>query len=77
MRSKRIFFQKIYKIKYKIIGLIKDVLIRNLLKTYNIKYGILIYDLITYSPIENAIILICGKFCLNKIIVLIIIALLL
>jgi len=52
----------------------KDKLIRNLLNAYNIKYTILLYDIITYSPIEDIIGLLCGKFGLSKILALVIIA---
>ena len=52
-------------------------MIQNLLKIYNIKYTILIYDLITYSPIENVILLLCGKFGISKIVALMILAFLL
>ncbi len=52
----------------------KDKLIRNLLNAYNIKYTILLYDIITYSPIEDIISLLCGKFGLSKILALVIIA---
>lgn len=34
----------------------------------------MIYDLITYSPIENVITLLCCKFGLSKVIVLLILA---
>jgi hypothetical protein len=73
----RIFFQKIHKISFKIIGLGKDCVIRGLLKAYNIKYTILIYDMITYSPIENVIMLLCGKFGISKLVALVILAFLL
>jgi hypothetical protein len=52
-------------------------MIRNLLKTYNIRYAVLIYDLITYSPIENIILLLCGKFGIDKVVAVIILAFLL
>jgi len=58
----------------KLLSIGKDAIIRNLLKAYNIKYSILIYDLITYSPIENIIGLVCGKFGVSKMVALIIIA---
>jgi hypothetical protein len=73
----RVFFQKIRKISFKIIGLGKDCAIRGLLKAYNIKYTILIYDMITYSPIENVIMLLCGKFGISKLVALVILAFLL
>ena len=73
----RIFFQKIHKITFRVFSLGKDVMIRNLLKVYNIKYAVLIYDLITYSPIENILLLLCGKFGISKTVALIIIAFLL
>ena len=49
-------------------------MIQNLLKLYNVKYTILIYDLITYSPIENIILILYSKFGINKIIALTILA---
>jgi hypothetical protein len=70
----RVFFQKIHKISFKIFGFGKDIMIRNLLKIYNIKYAVLIYDMITYSPIENIILLLCSKFGVSKIIALMILA---
>ena len=77
MRLNRVFFSKIHKISFKIIGLGKDFAIRGLLKAYNIKYTILIYDMITYSPIENVIMLLCGKFGISKLVALVILAFLL
>ena len=70
----RVFFQKINKITYKIFGFGKDVMIKNLLKIYNIKYAVLIYDMITYSPIENITMLLCSKFGVSKIVALMILA---
>ena len=52
----------------------KEKMIRHLLKAYNVKYTIIIYDLITYSPIENIITLLCCKMGLSKMAVLIILA---
>jgi hypothetical protein len=49
-------------------------MIQKLLKLYNIKYTILIYDLISYSPIEHIMLILCGKFGISKTIVLLIIA---
>jgi len=77
MRILRVFFQKIQKISFKILRLGKDVMIRNLFKTYNVRYAVLIYDLITYSPIENIILLLCGKFGIDKVVAVIILAFLL
>ena len=77
MWSIRIFFQKIHKIIFRVFSLGKDRMIQNLLKLYNIKYTILIYDLITYSPIEHIMLILCGKFGISKAIVLLIIAFLL
>jgi hypothetical protein len=73
----RVFFQKINKITFKIFSLGKDVMIKNLLKLYNIKYAVLIYDMITYSPIENITMLLCSKFGISKIVALMILAFLL
>lgn len=36
------------------------------------KYTILIYDLITYSPMENVLVLLCQKFGVSKMVALII-----
>ena len=77
MRVLRVFFQKIQKISFKILRLGKDIMIRNLLKTFNVRYAVLIYDLITYSPIENIILLLCGKFGIDKAVAVIILAFLL
>ena len=52
----------------------KEKLIRHLLTAYNVKYAIIIYDLITYSPIENLITLLGCKFGLSKMVILIILA---
>ena len=49
-------------------------MIKSLLKAYNIKYTILIYELITYSPLDSIISILCGKLGLSKAIVLIILA---
>ena len=51
-----------------------EKMIRHLLNAYNVKYAIIIYDLITYSPIENVITLLCCKMGLSKMAVLIILA---
>ena len=77
MRVLRVFFQKIQKMSFKILRLGKDIMIRNLLKTFNVRYAVLIYDLITYSPIENIILLLCGKFDIDKVVAVIILAFLL
>ena len=52
----------------------KDSMIKNLLKAYNIKYTILIYELITYSPLDSVITILCGKLGLSKAVILIILA---
>jgi hypothetical protein len=52
-------------------------MIRNLLKMYNIRYAVLIYDMITYSPIENVLLLLCQKFGISKLVALMILAFLL
>ena len=52
----------------------KEKMIRHLLNAYNVKYAIIIYDLITYSPIENIITLLGCKFGLSKMTILIILA---
>ena len=55
----------------------REKMIRHLLNAYNIKYAIIIYDLITYSPIENLITLLFCKMGLSKTAILIILAFLL
>jgi hypothetical protein len=55
----------------------REKMIRHLLNAYNVKYAIMIYDLVTYSPIENIITLLGCKFGLSKTAILIILAFLL
>ena len=74
MWHNRIFFQKINKITFKVFSIGKDIMIRQLLKMYNIRYAVLIYDIITYSPIENVILLLCGKFGINTSVAILILA---
>ena len=52
----------------------KDKMIRNLLNIYNVKYSIMIYDLVTYSPMETVIQFLCFKLGLSKTIVLLIVS---
>jgi hypothetical protein len=61
----------------KILDLGRDKLIRNLLNIYNVKYSLLIYDLLTYSPMDTIIQILTAKFGLSKLIVLIIVGFLL
>ena len=49
-------------------------MIRQLLKIFNVRYAILIYDMITFSPIENVILLLCGKFGINTSVAVLILA---
>ena len=74
MWHNRIFFQKINKISFKVFSIGKDVMIRQLLKIFNVRYAILIYDMITFSPIENVILLLCGKFGINTSVAILILA---
>ena len=77
MWIERIIFKKINKVSMRIFNVGREKLIRHILNAYNAKYAIIIYDLITYSPIENIISILGCKFGLSKIVVLIILAFLL
>jgi len=55
----------------------RDTLINKLLNYYNINNGLLIYSIITTSPTDMAIALLCSKLGFSKIIITLIIAFLL
>ena len=57
--------------------MVRDKIIRSFLNIYNVKYSLLIYDLLTYSPMDSIIQILTTKFGLSKIIVLIIVSFLL
>lgn len=52
----------------------RDLLINRLCKMYNFDYGLIVYNVIIYNPIEVAISVLALKLGMNKIILTIIIA---
>jgi hypothetical protein len=52
----------------------RDLLINRLCKMYHFDYGLIIYNTITYNPIEVAISILALKFGMNKILLTLIIA---
>ena len=52
-------------------------MIRNILKTFNIEYVILAYEIISFNPIGSIVNLLAVKFGISKIVVMIILAFLL
>ena len=57
----------------KCLGNAKDVAIISILKAFNIKYSLTIYELIKYSPIDQIVLLLSTKLGLPKMAVFLII----
>ena len=55
----------------------KEIMIRNILKTFNIEYVILAYEITSFNPIGSIVNLLAVKFGISKIVVMIILAFLL
>ena len=72
MLYKRVFFQKINKVSLRIIDVFREKLIKDIFKKY--RYALILYDVVTYSPIENIIMLLFSKLGVSKSLALIIMA---
>ena len=66
--------KKVKRITINFFNLGKDYLIKNLLVSYNIKYALVIYDVISYNPLVSAVNILAVKLGLNKTAVLLILA---
>ena len=55
----------------------KEIMIRNILKTFNIEYALFVYEIISFNPIGSIVNLLAVKFGISKIVVMIILAFLL
>ena len=77
MWIKRIIFKKVSKITMRIFDVGREKLIRHFLNIYNAKTAIIIYNVLTYSPLENIITYLGCKFGLSKAVILIILAIVL
>jgi hypothetical protein len=53
---------------------LRDAIINQLCKTYNVQYGLVLYNAIMFNPIEMAISILALKLGVNKILVSLIIA---
>ena len=52
-------------------------MIRNILKTFNIKYALFIYEVISFNPVGSIINLLAVKFGISKTLIMLILAFLL
>jgi hypothetical protein len=62
---------------YKLRDLARDTLVDRLFKYYNVTNGMLLYNLLTYNPLDVVITILSAKFGISKIIVTLILAFLL
>ena len=62
------------KVISKLYGNIRDVIINNLLMTYNLKVGLLAYEIVSFSPLDPIITILASKIGVSKLMMLIIIS---
>ena len=77
--SERIFLdsKKVTRVSYRLRDLARDTLVDRIFRYYHIDSGLMLYQLLTYNPLEVVIGILSAKFGISKIIITIIVAFLL
>ena len=66
--------KKVNRIGLNFISLGKEIMIRKILGVFDIKYAVLIYEIISFNPVNSIINILAIKFNLSKPLILIILA---
>jgi hypothetical protein len=74
MWSVWIIQKKVNRIGLNFFSIGKEVIIRNILNTYNIKYAIIAYEIINFNPIASLVNILALKLGLSKTCVIVILA---
>ena len=69
--------KKVNRIGLNFIGIGRELVIRKILGAFDIKYAVLIYEVISFNPVGSIINILAVKFNLSKPLILIILAFLL
>ena len=72
-----VFKKKINRIGLNFRSIGKEIIVRKFLSAFDIKYALLIYEVISYNPIVSVVNILATKFGLSKTLIMIILAFLL